>query len=114
MKFKNYYESLFGIDIYWFRGSRKTYIDLVKGEFKQRAPEKTFSTKGTFEVYYKEKDNVWVGVIWLRNNNLSHLVHECLHAVHWSLLDKGLTLTDSSEETYAYFLEKLVCNIRGV
>jgi len=110
MKFNHYYEKLFETNLYWFRGSRKIYNQLIKGEFKQIAPKKDSSVKGTFETY--KKDNIWIGVIWLRNRNLSVLVHECFHAVHWILLDRGLILSDASEEVYAYFLGSLVKELR--
>lgn len=106
MKFKHCYEKLFGINLYWHRGSRKKYIQLIKGEFKQKALEKGISVEGTFEVY--KKDGKWISVIWLRNHKFEVLVHECFHAVHWNLQNKGMTLTDSSEEVYAYLLEFLV------
>lgn len=110
MKFNHYYEKLFGTNLYWFRGSRKKYTQLVKGEFKEIAPKKSSSVKGTFEVY--KKNNIWFGVIWIPNHNFEPLVHECLHAIHWILLDKGITLTDASEEIYAYFLQSLIKELR--
>lgn len=109
MKFNHYYEKVFGINLYWFRGNRKQYEQLVKKEFQQIAPEITIST-GTFEVY--KRNRKWLGVIWLRNHNFGLLVHECFHAIHWSLTDKGITLTDSSEEVYAYLLQSLVKELK--
>ena len=109
MKLNHYYEKLFGTNLYWFRGSRKQYEQLVKDEFKLRAVE-IKTSKGTFEVY--KKNNIWVGVIWLSNRNFEVLVHECFHAVHWCLTDIGITLTDASDEVYAYFLQSLVKELK--
>jgi len=109
MKFNRYYEKLFGINLYWFRGSRKDYASLVKKKFRRMAPERSDSY-GTFETY--KRNGKWVGVIWLRSRRFDVLVHECFHAVHWNLFDKGLTLTDSSEETYAYLLQSLVKELK--
>jgi len=106
MKFNHYYMDLFGINLYWFRGSREKYNRLVKGEFDQKAPDKGPSVKGTFEVY--KKDGIWISVIWLSNHSFELLAHECFHAVHWCLQDRGLNLTDASEEAYAYFLQALI------
>ena len=104
--FSHYYEKLFGINLYWFQGSREEYAKLIKKELGVLSPQKSTQIRGTFEVYKKE--GKWIGVIWLRKKNLGVLVHEAFHAVHWSLYDKGFNLTDSSEEAYCYMLQSLV------
>lgn len=39
------------------------------------------------------------------------IAHEVLHATFWVLKEKGLTLDDSSEEAYTYFIEWLTREI---
>lgn len=39
------------------------------------------------------------------------VAHECLHLTHWLLKEKGLRLTDDSEEAYTYLLQWFVKEI---
>ena len=41
-------------------------------------------------------------VIWV--TSWRDLTHELLHCVHWILDDVGMSLTDASEEAYAYLI----------
>lgn len=42
------------------------------------------------------------------------LIHECLHIVHRILKNKGMKLTDSSEEAYCYLLDYLFDKVQGI
>lgn len=53
---------------------------------------------GGFEIY----------MIWTINKSPSILAHEVLHTVHSMLGDRGLSLSDSSEEAYAYLTQRIV------
>jgi hypothetical protein len=81
---------------------------LVKKEFDEDVTSE--KKGGKFEVYHKKGYDICV--IWLPYKvPMSIIAHECLHAVHYILMKKGLWLTDSSEEAYAYLLQFIMKNI---
>ncbi len=49
---------------------------------------------------------LWFPRWWSRKNgtHLSVLAHECFHAAEFTLRERGMTLTDSSDEAYAYYI----------
>jgi hypothetical protein len=70
------------------------------------------------EVYRDEtgQDEEWAGVIALRRWNgtpkeYDVLAHECLHAVHWFLDNRGIRLNFKSDESFCYLLGSLVRRI---
>lgn len=65
-----------------------------------------------FEILDKDGDEVGF-VIALRDwdgdpEDYSVLAHECLHAVHYCLSNRGLKLNNKSEEAYCYLLDSLL------
>ena len=44
-------------------------------------------------------------LIWLKNKDLNTTLHESFHCTIGLLNNKGLRLSDESEEAYAYFIE---------
>lgn len=46
-------------------------------------------------------------IIWTLKKDIPILAHEIFHAVSMSLLTKGLSLTESSEETFCYLTQFL-------
>ena len=102
-------DNIFGLNIYWMVGTRGQYRGAVLREFGKINPDKDGSVLASFEVFVRE--DIQIGVIWLSKKSASMAAHECLHAVHWILQRKGLWLTDSSEEVYAYYIEYLVTQI---
>lgn len=112
-KFEHHWEQMYGINFYWFRGSRKKYEELVKKEFGRNAPRRSKWTSGTFEVYWKEKAGQHIGVLWFKDKSPGPFAHEVFHAVHWALDQAGMVLTDDSEEAYAYFIQHLTDVIMG-
>ena len=102
-RFRHLFIDLYGFNLYYIKCSRKEYSKQVKYEFDKTAPEKPSYARGTFEVY--EKQGQGVSVIWLSEKATpSDLVHECFHATHFILDDKGMFLSNNSEEAYAYML----------
>ena len=112
-QFRHIWIALFGINIYWVRCSRSKYAELVAEEFSAKAPDKEDSVAACFDVYMKHEFPI--GVIWLsKEAELSSAAHECFHAAHWICEKKGIWLTDSSDEIYAYLVEYLLSNIEGL
>ena len=112
-QFQHIWIALFGINIYWVRCSHSKYEELVEEEFAAKAPDMEESVAARFEVYTKH--DIPIGVIWLsREAELPSVAHECVHAAHWICKKKGIWLTDSSEEIYAYLVEYLLSNIEGL
>jgi hypothetical protein len=114
-KFKHLWIELYHTDIYWVTCSRQKYEKLIRHEFDQEAPPCERDCGSRFEVY--EKTDREIGVIWLREEKTKEeiskytigiLGHEALHAVHWILQKRGIWLTDSSEEVYAYLIQFIV------
>ena len=111
-KFYHIYVETFGANIYYICCSRERYKELIKKEFDGKCPEKGEGIRGTAEGY--DKDGQIIDVIWINDkcsNDLSVVVHEAFHVVHNILQHKGLWLTDSSEEVYAYLLQQIVQEI---
>jgi pyruvate-formate lyase len=46
--------------------------------------------------------------IWMKEWNIEALCHEVFHGVQKVLHDKGIVLTDDSDESYAYYLEMVI------
>jgi len=79
--------------------------------------EKT--TDGSFmgrfvEVWDDEEE--WAGVIALKQwrgtpKDYDILAHECLHAAHWFLFNRGINLNVKTDESYCYLLGSLVRRI---
>ncbi len=85
-----------------------------------RINEKTRDGKflGRFvEVYEGEKDGEEIaGVIALKQwrgtpRDYDTLTHECLHATHWFLNNRGIKLNFKSDESFCYLLGSLVRRI---
>jgi len=120
-KFKHIWVEMFGANIYYICCPRDYYIKAIKKEFDDVAPEKNDSVLGTCEIYTKtEKKNriikcaVEINVIWQNiraSKDISSMAHEVFHAVHNICQYKGLWLTDSSEETYAYMIQWILMEI---
>ena len=105
-KFRHLYIEMYGINVYYIRCDRTYYGKRVKYEFEEDAPVKQSSVEGSFEVYVKK--DLPIGVIWLSDkSDIGHLVHECLHCVHFFFEDKGLFLSGNSEESYAYLIQHI-------
>ena len=99
--------------MYFTKCDRPTYEKMVKAEIGQDAPSKAPRTIATYESY--PVDNSFVRVIWLSENaDITQLVHESFHLVHALLQDRGLFLTDQSEEAYAYLLHFVFDKMKGI
>jgi len=68
------------------------------------------------EVWEGDGETEWAGVIALKRWNgtpkdYDILAHECLHAVHWFLDNRGIKLNFKSDEAFCYLLGSLVRRI---
>ncbi len=120
-KFKHIWVEMFGANIYYICCPRAHYIKAIKREFGEEAPEKKDNVLATCEIYTKIeskyrviKGTNYIDVIWHNNKcskDMPSIVHEVFHAVHNICQRKGLWLTDSSEETYAYMIQWVLMEI---
>lgn len=111
-KLRHLYIELYGINIYYICCNRAVYKKRIRLEFKQDAPEESSDAAGSFQVY--ARSNQPIGVIWLAPTaKIEHLIHECLHCVHFFLDHKGLVLSDNSEEAYAYLIQYIFNKTKG-
>jgi len=108
-KFNHIWEDLYKVNVWWFRGPRKQYIDLVREEFKLVSSDVSDNVKGRVEHF--AADDQPLPIIWLRKKDVAVLAHEVFHVVHWILKYKGIYLSDDSQEAYAYLLEYLMSKI---
>jgi len=54
---------------------------------------------------------IWVDSKLDKTSIISAIVHEVMHYTFSALADVGLSLTDSSEETYTYFTQNIFAQI---
>lgn len=96
-----YTENFYYINVKTHKQFRKVLLDELGYELKEHK-----NSNGGFIVL--EREGGLVGVIWAPRKNIPVLAHECLHAVNWSLSNKGFELTYESEEAYTYYLQFLL------
>lgn len=77
----------------------------------QIQPETRF-TKAIVNIEHTDRGPVFCLLLPKKTYNDGVLVHECLHIIHETADYVGLTLTDSSQEYYAYALERLFNEIK--
>lgn len=110
---RHVYESLFNADIVLIVCE---WEDFIEGARPMLVPDKL----KTLEERSKGKlVDIWTlarqypmdgggSVIWARPNaSVPTLVHEVVHAAHHLLADRATPLSEDTEETYAYLVERL-------
>jgi len=85
------------------------YRKICKKELNNDIAPKDTETGGGFNVFDYGKDKTEVCYIWA--NEKRDLVHECFHAISYTLRNRGIKLTDDSDEAFAYSLGFLVDEI---
>ena len=93
---------------FWFFYAQdyKTYLKILWKRFKIKGDPVVKS--GKFSVY--EQHGYDVCFIWCPPAK-GNLVHECFHAISYTLRRRGLPLNDDTEEAYCYSLQFLVKTI---
>lgn len=113
MKVKLIHDECWAIDLWLIYPAYPADVDyFLRHKFgvEEKTPASGFV--GRFvEVLDKHGDETG-GVIALRRwkrdpYHISILVHEVLHATHYFLDRRGLTMTDDTDEAYAYLLDSL-------
>jgi len=108
-KFQHIWIDLYRINIYWIRCSFDGYRQRARLEFGVE-PSIRPKADARFRVYEKMGEDIVV--IWLSEKaDNAAVAHECVHVVHWILSDRGMQLTDASEEAYAYLVEYIMRKI---
>jgi hypothetical protein len=87
--------------------NHKEYRDICKKQLNCVIEPKDTETGGGFNVYINNKTEVCY--IWASCKR--DLIHECFHAISYTLRGRGLKLTDESDEAFAYALGFLVDEI---
>jgi len=80
--------------------THKEYMDICLKQLKVKIEPKQNETGGGFNVYTCGKEKTEVCYIWAENKR--NLVHECFHAVSYTLRHRGIPLNDDTEEAFAY------------
>ena len=99
--FKCIREEIYKANIWFIKSDKNRFVKQLSKELGYPVREPTGCAN--FGVY--EKNDVEINVIWI--SDWCYLSHEIFHCVHYILQERGITLTDSSEEAYAYFIEFL-------
>ena len=88
--------------------SQKEFLKIVKKELNLDL-EYDESCDGHF-YYIKSKikgEITPIALLWCKNK-IATIVHECCHAVWWSLCRKGFKITQDNDEPLTYHLEFLI------
>jgi hypothetical protein len=87
-----------------FTPAAKKYLKLVREIRDIEEPHKTCKARFFQAAGFKN------GVIWFRDTEPSSsiIAHEAFHATYAILSGSGITLSEHSEEAFAYYLESIV------
>ena len=90
--------------------THKEYRDICWKQLKCKIEEKETETGGGFNVFIQGKNqDTEVCYIWA--NNKRDIVHECFHAISYTLRHRDIPLNDDTDEVFAYALGFLVDEI---
>ena len=65
------------------------------------------------ECYELIINGIPVQVFWANKRRIEIVVHECFHAIYTCLSTRGIVLSNSSEEIFAYLLQFLIEEIKS-
>ena len=103
------YDPIYKQNYYYFCcKSHKDYQRIARLKFKIEFKDKT-NTDGAFNVF--EHGGIEVCFIWTKGRKVELIAHEISHAVSYVLRQKGLPLSDDTEEAYAYLTQFLMNQI---
>ncbi len=88
--------------------THKEYREICLKELNCKIEPKDKETGGGFNVFV-HRSNTEVCYIWASNKR--NIVHECFHAISYTLRSRGIKLTDDSDEAFAYAIGFLVDEI---
>lgn len=113
MKSKRIHDECWAIDLWLIWPAGVAEVDyFLRRQFGIEERTKDSGFVGRFVEVLENNGDETGGVIALRRwkrdpYHISILVHECLHATHFFLDRRGLTMTDDTDEAYAYLLDSL-------
>lgn len=90
---------IYNENLYWIQCSANYFVRKVRAEFGEMS-DLSGTTNGKFETHNKQ--DTMIGCLWLPTKDV--VAHEVFHSVCWIFDIRGITLTDASEECYAYLL----------
>lgn len=88
--------------------THKEYRDICLKELKCKIQPKDKETGGGFNVFVHNNSTE---VCYLWANCKRDIVHECFHAISYTLRSRGIKLTDDSDEAFAYAIGFLTSEI---
>jgi hypothetical protein len=80
--------------------THKEYREICKKQLRNDIAPRDKETGGGFNVFNYRKDKTEVCYIWASSKR--DIVHECFHAISYTLRNRGINLTDDSDEAFAY------------
>lgn len=103
-------DPLYGVTIVLLRGSGDHAIAWLNKTFGDVRDEEYGAFQGAKTVWIERPRGVAM-VLWFpawfavtNDDHLSVLAHESFHAAEFVMRERGCTLTDSSDEAYAYYV----------
>jgi hypothetical protein len=94
-----------------FASTHKEFCSIVKKE-EHFCPHKSDDT-ATGEFHGLDGKKCSLALIWSTDTTYN-LIHECIHACSWVLINRGIYLTAETEETYAYYYTYLIRIIKEI
>ena len=94
--------------------NKQQFINICKKELKMEIPkeEDDGDKSGGFKIIEKDHkcykcgknimETTKICVLWA--NTPKNIIHESFHAISWTLRKRGISLTDESDEAFAYLL----------
>ena len=107
-RFKKIPIDVYGDYVYFIKCDSNQYVRAMRKQFGVNALKPSFDVSGWFCTYSIDNQNQYI--LWVED--WDYLAHEILHLVCCFFRDKGIKLTKSSEEAYAYLTGFLDNRIR--
>ncbi len=108
-KWRHIWIDLYEINVYFIVCNASYFERKFYTEFDRELAQACENTDGCFVA--TDKDGQEICIIWI--TEWSVLAHELFHCVFWILDNRGLQLTEQSEEAYAYLTGYLDKQIRA-
>lgn len=84
---------------------KETLKGMLKADRMAEFEEKLSQSKISAQVRGKQIPMSGGGsVVWLKKMDKPTLLHECVHAANFLLMDRGIPHTEDTEEIYAYLI----------
>lgn len=91
----------YGIPAEEYRRSVKKYM----GVELDTIPEGVYGKMNVFEENKTGNGIIW---IWTKDKDVSHLAHEAMHVVINDLTERGIKVSNESDEIFCYYLQMII------